>query len=87
MDHDNQRTQFEKPGELVKYRVHMGDGPNIFWIWYSFIRAAILYEIKVSDWTTVAKAIAVAYIIHYKDKPIQGVEFASGDEPKNIPDN
>jgi hypothetical protein len=87
MDHDNQRTQLEETGELEKYRVHMGDGPNIFGIWYSFIRAAILYDINVSDWTTIAKAIAVAYIIHYKVKPIQGFEFAGGDEPKNIPDN
>jgi hypothetical protein len=85
-DHDNERTQLESTGELRKYRVHMGDGRGIFGRWYSFIRAAILSDISNNDWLTIAKALAVAYMIHYKVIPRQSFEFIGGDSPEKIPD-
>lgn len=85
-DHDRRRTVLNKTGDLVKYRVHMGDGPGIYGRWYAFISAAMLYNINVNDWLTISKALAVAYMIHYKVKPSQSFEFIGGDSPENIPD-
>jgi len=62
----------------------MDDGPGIYGR-YAFVRAAILYNINVNDWLTIDKALAVAYMIHYKVAPKQSFEFLGGDLSENIP--
>jgi len=85
-DHDYQRTVLNRTGDLIKYRVHMGDGPGIYGRWHAFIRAAMFYNINITEWLTIDKALAVAYMIHFKVAPMQSFEFTGRDSPENIPD-
>lgn len=87
IEHDMERAALDRSGNLVKYRIHMADGSGIYGRWHSFIRAAIIYNENVTDWTTIDKALAAAYMIHYKVNPAQSFQFVGGDSPENIPEN
>lgn len=87
-EHDSQRTILDRQtGRLIKYRIHMADGAGIYGRWHAFIRAILLYNGNVTDWLTIDRALAAAYIIHYKVNPIQSYGFLDGDKSsKNIPE-
>ncbi len=85
-NHDSQRNMLNRDtGNLVRYRVHMADGPGVYGRWHSFIRCSILLGIEEEKWRKLDRLLAIAYIIHYNVKPIQSHEFPGGDRPENIP--
>jgi hypothetical protein len=87
--HDSLRvSRHPNTGEFIPYRVHMADGPGVYGIWHTFIRASTLLRIEgidVKSWIEIDRLLALAYMIHYTVKPLQSFQFPGGDSAEHIP--